>query len=233
MQYKITCHEEYLEALDLQHIQRPEEIENNSFNDHDVRRTDVLNKLQGLLKEYDDLILSHRQLRSSPEAEGYQIMNLKNFFHNIGDTDGDGNGPIAPKETEFVNQGGDLVALVQKSKTLLRRGLDKLESWRTLFIFKEKTEKAHYYQKWYTSKTTTYQDDAKMDRYLNIIITVIGIGVLLGPLWLLKEQSAETTRLVTISVSLTIFTILLNILTVARTFDSLAAAAAYETSLIK
>jgi hypothetical protein len=71
-----------------------------------------------------------------------------------------------------------------------------------------------------------------MDRYLNIIITVIGIGVLLGPLWLLKEQSAETTRLVTISVSLTIFTILLNILTVARTFDSLAAAAAYETSLI-
>jgi len=52
MQYKITCHEEYLEALDLQHIQRPEEIENNSFNDHDVRRTDVLNKLQGLLKEY-------------------------------------------------------------------------------------------------------------------------------------------------------------------------------------
>jgi hypothetical protein len=52
MQYKITCHEEYLEALDLQHIRRPEEIENNSFNDHDVRRTDVLNKLQGLLKEY-------------------------------------------------------------------------------------------------------------------------------------------------------------------------------------
>lgn len=66
-------------------------------------------------------------------------MNLKNFFHNTGDTDGDGNGPIAPKEAEFVNQGGDLVALIQKSKTLLRRGLDKLESWRTLFIFKEKT----------------------------------------------------------------------------------------------
>jgi hypothetical protein len=86
--------------------------------------------------------------------------------------------------------------------------------------------KAHHYQTWYTSSTTTYQDDVKMDRWLSIIITVVGIGVLLGPLWLLKQQQSETIRLITISVSLVIFTILLNTVTVARTFDSLAAAAA-------
>jgi hypothetical protein len=152
MQWKITWYEDYLEALDLQHIRRQEDVENNSFNDHDNRRTDVLNQLQVLLKEYgkcryaimrvksdgrlDDFILSHRQLRSNPQAEDYQVKNVKNFFHNNGH-DEDGNGAIASKETEFIKEDGDLVALVPKSKTLLRRGLDKLESWRTFFPFNE------------------------------------------------------------------------------------------------
>lgn len=136
-------------------MRRPEEVDNGTFDDHEIGRTYILNQAQELLKEYstldlgsmrrprlmanlDDFILSHRQLRSNPTAENYQIKNVKHFFHNNGDVGGDGNGPITAKETDFVNQDGDLVALVPKTKTLLRRGLDKLETWRTFFAFSER-----------------------------------------------------------------------------------------------
>ena len=71
-----------------------------------------------------------------------------------------------------------------------------------------------------------YHDEAKMDRCVTIIITGLGLCIILGPLWILRTQSAEIMRLGTISGSLAIFLALLSIVTVAKPFETLAAVAA-------
>ena len=83
----------------------------------------------------------------------------------------------------------------------------------------------HHYNNWYDSKTTKYHSDSRMDALVTFIITTVGLGMLIGPLWLLKAFNDETTRLQIISACLVIFSGLLSIVTVARPFETLAATA--------
>lgn len=64
---------------------------------------------------------------------------------------------------------------------------------------------------------------------------VLGVGMLVGPLWWLQHLSAKDglkARLAVITGFLIVFTILLSILTVARPFEVLAATAAYGAVLM-
>ncbi len=83
----------------------------------------------------------------------------------------------------------------------------------------------HHYNHWYESKTTKYHSDSRMDALVTFIITTVGLGMLIGPLWLLKAYNDETTRLQIISGCLVVFSGLLSIVTVARPFETLAATA--------
>jgi len=65
-----------------------------------------------------------------------------------------------------------------------------------------------------------------MDALVTFVITSVGLGMLIGPLWLLKHQIDETTRLQIISSCLVVFSGLLSIVTVAKPFETLAATAA-------
>lgn len=61
---------------------------------------------------------------------------------------------------------------------------------------------------------------------------VLGVGMLVGPLWWLQHQNGLKARLAVITGFLIVFTILLSILTVARPFEVLAATAAYGAVLM-
>ena len=56
--------------------------------------------------------------------------------------------------------------------------------------------------------------------------------MIVGPLWWLQHLAAQKARLGVITGFLVVFTILLSILTVARPFEVLAAAAAYGAVLM-
>ena len=64
---------------------------------------------------------------------------------------------------------------------------------------------------------------------------ILGVAMLVGPLWWLQYLSAKNNtehRLAVITGFLVVFTILLSILTVARPFEVLAATAAYAAVLM-
>ena len=64
---------------------------------------------------------------------------------------------------------------------------------------------------------------------------VLGVGMLVGPLWWLQHLSVSKSlesRLAVITGFLILFTIQLSILTVARPFEVLAATAAYGAVLM-
>lgn len=65
-----------------------------------------------------------------------------------------------------------------------------------------------------------------MDALVTFVITAVGLGMLIGPLWLLNSQTGQTPRLQIISSCLVVFSGLLSIVTVAKPFETLAATAA-------
>ena len=85
-------------------------------------------------------------------------------------------------------------------------------------------------------KTTVYVREAVIDKLATCLIMLLGLGMLIGPLWWLQHLSADQpnlqARLEVITGFLVAFTILLSILTVAKPFEVLAATAAYGAVLM-
>lgn len=85
-------------------------------------------------------------------------------------------------------------------------------------------------------ETTVYNRDSLVDKLVTCQIMLLGLGMLIGPLWWLQHLSADEpnlqARLGVITGFLILFTILLSILTVARPFEVLAATAAYGAVLM-
>lgn len=84
--------------------------------------------------------------------------------------------------------------------------------------------------------TTVYNRDSRVDKLATFLIMLLGLGMLIGPLWWLQHLSAYQpnlqARLEVITGFLVLFTILLSILTVAKPFEVLAATAAYGAVLM-
>lgn len=69
------------------------------------------------------------QLRGRPDASAHQIKNVKTRLSNT-------NGPIRKEEAAFIEQEGDLIAVVAKEKTPLRRGLERIGLFEALCCFR-------------------------------------------------------------------------------------------------
>ena len=79
----------------------------------------------------DKFVLDHSQLKARPDASANQIENVKNWLSNM-------NGPINEKEAAFIEQQGDLFAVVTNPKTPLRRFLDRISFFDAVPCFRPK-----------------------------------------------------------------------------------------------
>ena len=73
-------------------------------------------------------ILDHSQLKSRRDATSFQIRNIREWFKN-------NNNPIREEEAEFIEKAGDLIPVVPKEKTPLRRFIDKFDCIRSISCF--------------------------------------------------------------------------------------------------
>ena len=80
--------------------------------------------------------------------------------------------------------------------------------------------------------STVYSKDELVNKIVTFLTIVLGLGMLIGPLWWLQNISNNEKRLGVITGFLFIFTGLLSILTVAKPFEVLAATAAYGALLM-
>ncbi len=58
-------------------------------------------------------------MKARAEATEFQVSNVKNWFYNASEK------VIHPEEREFIKKDGDLIPVVPKIKTPLRRFIDK------------------------------------------------------------------------------------------------------------
>jgi hypothetical protein len=85
-----------------------------------------------------------------------------------------------------------------------------------------------------TNTQTVWQNDGRVETLSGTIVALVGLGMLLGPLWVLQvfRASPGTVRLGIITGFISLFFVLVAVATTARIFDALAAAAAYSAVLM-
>ncbi|KAF2112206.1 hypothetical protein BDV96DRAFT_602651 [Lophiotrema nucula] len=82
------------------------------------------------------------------------------------------------------------------------------------------------------SRTPLRQYYARVDKFVGVFITLMGMLMLIAPLWVLAVTEGIYKRLGVITGFIVLFLGLVAFTTVAKPFESLAAAAAYSAVLV-
>jgi hypothetical protein len=138
---------------------------------------------------------------------------------------------ILKDEAAYIDQRQDLVQLVPKAITPLRYLLEKSSKFRYSKLWAKKPPDL-------PTKCSTHPDavhyssDIRIDRSIGVTITILGMAMLIAPLWWLAYTEVMAKRLGIITGFIVLFLGLVAFTTVARPFESLAAAAAYSAVLV-
>jgi hypothetical protein len=143
-------------------------------------------------------------------------------------------GPIDELESAFIEHHDDLITVQPKTRSWFRNVLErslilKFPIIRSLFERQPEEIKAIN-----TNTQTVWQNDGRVETLSGTIVALVGLGMLLGPLWVLQvfRASPGTVRLGIITGFISLFFVLVAVATTARIFDALAAAAAYSAVLM-
>lgn len=128
---------------------------------------------------------------------------------------------ILDTELQYVKSGDDLVYVLPKEKSPLRRIYNKAESLGLGWFRREPTDVIGY-----DPETTLLQEEERAEIVLNRVILVIGLLMLVGPLWILEFVRSSAQSLAVITCFIFLFLFLISFATAAKPFESLAAAAA-------
>jgi hypothetical protein len=139
-------------------------------------------------------------------------------------------GAILPEEAAYIDESDDLIQLVPKSSTPLRRLLEKSSHFRLSKLWRIRDPPLPKHSA--RPEEIHYSSDSKIDTSIGITITILGMLMLIVPLWVLNETNGARTRLAVITTFIVIFLGLIAFTTVVKPFESLAAAAAYSAVLV-
>ena len=141
------------------------------------------------------------------------ICNLDTWFSN---------NTILAEETDYMRCRSDLFCLAPRMRSPLRSLLGHASRFRFLKLWQLK----FFYRQGSEDESVYYSADEKIDRFIATVIMGLGLIMLIAPLWILAFLEGLIPRLGVISAFIVLFLVLLSITTVAKPFESLAAAAA-------
>jgi hypothetical protein len=230
LQDELSELEEQLTVIDAR-LSDPlaEDIHNGSFREETSEtRLELIREVDRKLRSYskcktdsilpharliilDELVLQHTQLRTRPKVSKKDAQSVANWFHNHP-------GAIHLEETQYINEHSDLFAVAPKDKAPLRILLEKSSRFRRWSLWR-KTPKSQ-------DKSIIYTSENKIEFFISLINTILGLAMLIAPLWILAFVEDRVFRLVVITVFLVCFLCLVTFTTVVRPFESLGATAA-------
>ncbi len=143
------------------------------------------------------------------------ICSLETWFYNKGNA-------ILAEETDYIKHPWDLFSLVPTPKSPLRSLFERSSHFRRLKLWQQK-DIDHLAS---GDEHVHYRSDKKIDRFIAALIMILGLAMLIAPLWILAFLGGIAQRLSVISAFIVLFVALVSVATVAKPFESLAAAAA-------
>ncbi|KAJ4261336.1 hypothetical protein NW757_001727 [Fusarium falciforme] len=168
------------------------------------------------LDEPDAFILQQSKLRGYPEAPNRDISSIRNWHYNHEYA------AIAPEEQQYLEHDKDLICVAQKDKTPLRRLIDSSLTIRTLPIWRHKDKAVPNYD----AEHVSYYSDSRIDTFASAVIAIIGVVMLITPIWVLQAMSGLRAKLVVITVFVLIFLLVLSFAMASKPFEALGATAA-------
>jgi hypothetical protein len=162
-------------------------------------------------------VIQAQQLRASPPVPLREISNISNWFSNHRDA-------ILDEERAYIKKTPDHMSLVVKTKTPFRRALERSTHFRTWGLWKK--DHSELPNDRYSSELEYIASDERIDKVIATSIVVAGLAMLIAPIWILEYVDPVAIKLGVISAFLVIFVLLLGFATTARSFETVAAAAA-------
>ena len=238
LQDEIVQLEEELNDRDDFNRRLPEDFDNGSLrNDRDVERIELIkDKIIPALTVYskdvlcdpnglaeadinsDTFVNSYTKLARHPIAEQRERSEVEKWFAAYPNA-------INDPERQYITKHDDLIAVLPQEKSWFRQMLEwtfvcKLSIFRRKLADEEcATEMALSHHK-------------RLERFSTAFIAVFGLGMLIGPLWILDAVKEAEKQLAVITAFIVLFFVVVAIATNAKVFESLAAAAAYSAVLM-
>lgn len=161
----------------------------------------------------DEYINSYSQVAKHPRVIARDIRSLKNWMAGWPNA-------IPDEESGYLNEKDDLVYVVPKSETSISRKFkDFAVLGRPWF---RRYSKGH---PTYVMDCITLYDEEKAEAFFARATLLLGLAMFIGPLWILEFVSGPLSRLGVITSFIVLFIVLVSVMTTARPFESLAAAA--------
>lgn len=231
LQDRLNELEQELSDVDNRYRHGDEDVNNGSFRyETQEDRLAILKKIKEKLKEYskpnlgafgeskpevstDEFVSLHAEMKSKPNALRRQTANLKNWHdrnHNA----------ILEDERAYIDQSDDLTTIIPISRTPLRKALERTEWFKTSNFFRRSPARSQQ------DETVFYHNDTRMQAFDSGTVMLVGLAMLLAPIWILYTVKTPRYRLGVISAFVTAFMVLLQVVTTAKPSESLAATAA-------
>ncbi|CAI6092007.1 unnamed protein product [Clonostachys chloroleuca] len=217
LQDEVSHLEEKLTALDEKYSKKSHADVNNSTlrSDQKEDRKAVVRDITQKLSIYNEFVLQQAKLHQFDPAANRDIQSLVNWHYNHGDA------AIAKEERNYLDY-DDLICPVSRNKTPLRRLLDKSHTLRTLAMWRKRDVKAPEYD----AKQISYYSDERMDRFTSAVLLIIGVVMLITPIWILEALNGIRSKLAVITAYVFVFLLILSLAMYTKPFEALGATAA-------
>ncbi|KAF2658978.1 hypothetical protein K491DRAFT_651838 [Lophiostoma macrostomum CBS 122681] len=222
LQDEISVLEQKLEDLDITHSQpAATDIHNGSFRQEVLpERRALLLEVHKKIREYNELLIQNSTLQSAPRVPQRNIASLDNWLHNKKNA-------ILDEEAAYIQHRHDLVPLVPKAISGLRQLLEQSSHFRFSSLWRKKPPPSADHD-----EAIHYSSDRRIDAFIGVAVTIMGMLMLIVPLWVLAVTEGMLKRLGVITGFVVLFLCLVAFATVAKPFEALAAAAAYSAVLV-
>jgi len=199
------------------------DVNNGTFREeHDPRRTELIEgELLDNLTKYNNFVNSYSKLVNRPAVRKEARKEVEKWLKVHRDA-------IHDPEAAYIGMEDDLVAIHPKEKSWFRHILE----WTFVFKLPVFRREPRGYNFNTEAKDVVFQNDSRLEKFSSVVIAIIGLAMLIGPLWILDKVQNTEQQLGVITGFIALFFVLVAVATNAKIFESLAAAAAYSAVLM-
>ncbi|KXJ90745.1 hypothetical protein Micbo1qcDRAFT_226750 [Microdochium bolleyi] len=229
MQDQLARLEERLEALDKQYSSvYGADVNNGSLRDDEPERAAIVAEIAKLLPKYNGFIMQQTRLCAYAKAPRRNIKNVSNWHFNH-----DYRAIDAAEQGYLFNHVDDMVCLAEKETTPLRSAIDSSLRLRTWRGWRDTARTADQVPK-HDAGVISYYSDERMDGFVSAVIVLVGVSMLIVPIWILRclSPSSQDMMLLVITVFVFVFLLVLSFFMATKPFEALGATAAYAAVLM-
>ena len=179
----------------------------------------------------DSFLNGYSQLVSRGSCKPDDVASVRRWLRIIRPT------AIDIRESEYIDHDDDLVSIHPKTRSPGRNFLENVafggrwNPWGIPWLkdwFSREAPKDIVSLK---NEDTVWPNDQRMEKVSSVLISVVGLAMLIGPIWALAYIQRMEYRLAVISGFIVVFFVVLAI-TRSRLYEALAATAAYSAVLV-